>query len=120
VNFTVIQKKNVKIVTCIPDGTRISSETDALDAVAACGEYETYKLLIPGECLSESFYDLKSGLAGSVLLKFSNYGIQAGVLVQAEMIGVGKFYEFVLETNRGNEFRVFQDRDKALDWLVGK
>jgi PadR family transcriptional regulator AphA len=119
-NFILINYHQNKIVTCIPDGTKLSLEADALNAVAACGEYETYKLLIPGECLSESFFDLKSGLAGVVLLKFSNYGIQAGILVKAEMIGVGKFYEFVLETNRGNEFRVFQDRDKALDWLVGK
>jgi len=120
VNFTVIQIKNVKIVTCFPDGARISSETDALEAVAACGEYGTDKLFIPGESLSESFFDLKSGLAGAVLLKFSNYSIQACVLVQAEMIGHGKFYEFVLETNHGNDFRVFQDREKAINWLMSQ
>ena len=81
----------------------------------------TYRLLIPGECLSESKIELKSGLAGAVLLKFSNYRIQVkGVLVQAEMIGVGKFYEFVLETNRGNEFRASRTRNKALEWLISQ
>ena len=118
-NFTLITRGNVKITMCIPDGNKISSEADALDAVGACGEYETDKLLIPGENLSEAFYDLKSGLAGAVLLKFSNYFIKAAVVVKAEMIGKGRFYEFVLETNRGNEFRVFQDREKAMDWLMG-
>ena len=81
-NFTLITNKESKIVMCIPDGNKISSEADALDAVAACGEYETYKLLIPGENLSEAFFDLKSGLAGAVLLKFSNYCIKAAVVVQ--------------------------------------
>jgi PadR family transcriptional regulator, regulatory protein AphA len=117
-NFTLIERKKVKIAMCIPDGTKISSEADALEAVAACGEFETDKLLIPGNSLSETFYDLKSGLAGAVLLKFSNYQIKTAVYVTAEMIGQGKFYEFVLETNRGNDFRVFQDREKALDWLT--
>ena len=105
---------------CIPDGNKISSEADALDAVGACGEYETDKLLIQGENLSETFYNLKSGLAGAVLLKFNNYSIKAAVVVTAETIGKGRFYKFVLETNRGNEFRVFQVRKKAMDWLMGK
>jgi hypothetical protein len=116
--FTSVQHQKQIIVTCIPDGTKLKSEADALDAVTACGEYDTNKILIPGESLSESFYDLKSGLAGAVLLKFSNYRIKAAVIVRPENIGHGKFYEFVLEANRGNDFRVFQDRDKALDWLL--
>jgi PadR family transcriptional regulator, regulatory protein AphA len=118
-NFTLIERNKVKIAMCILDGTRISSEADAIEAVAACGEYGTDKLIIPGNSLSETFYDLKSGLAGAVLLKFSNYSIKTAVIVAAEMIGQGKFYEFVLETNRGKEFRVFQDHEKALDWLTG-
>jgi PadR family transcriptional regulator, regulatory protein AphA len=117
-NFTLIEREKVKIAMCIPDGNRISSEADALEAVAACGEFGTDKLIIPGLCLSDAFYDLKSGLAGDVLLKFSNYLIKTAIVVPAEMIGQGKFYEFVLETNRGKEFRVFQDREKAVNSRV--
>lgn len=118
-NFTLIQRNNTNIAVCMPDGNQISSEADALEAVAACGEFGTDRLLIPGESLSGTFFDLKSGLAGVVLLKFSNYFIKAAVVIPAEKVGQGKFYEFVLETNRGNEFRVFQDKGKAMDWLAG-
>ena len=118
-NFIKVNYKKKSIVTCLPDGGKLAAEADALDAVAACGDYETNRLLIPGDNLSEAFFDLKTGLAGAVLLKFSNYRIQAAIVCPAEMIGVGKFYEFVLETNRGPDFRVFQERQKALDWLAG-
>ncbi len=117
-DFTSLELQKQTIVTCVPNGARLNSEADALDAVAACGEFETNRLIIPGESLSESFYDLKTGLAGAVLLKFSNYRIKVAVVARAEQIGHGRFYEFVLETNRGNDFRVFQDREKAVDWLV--
>ena len=100
-NFTLITRGNVKITMCIPDGKKISSEADALDAVGACGEYETDKLLIPGENLSETFYDLKSGLAGAVLLKFSNYSIKAAVVVTAETIGKGRFMNSFLKLTGG-------------------
>lgn len=117
-NFTLIMRHNTPIVTCLPDGNKLSSESDALDAVAACGENGTHRLLIPGQCVADAFFDLKTGLAGIVLLKFSMNQIKSAMIVPAEKIGQGKFYEFVLETNRGKDFRVFQDQDKALEWLV--
>lgn len=118
-DFIKINYNQKPIVTCLPDGGKLSSEADALDAVAACGEHDTDKLLIPGGNLSEAFFDLKTGLAGAFLLKLSNYRIQAAVICPAELIGTGRFYEFVLETNRGKDFRVYQERQKALDWLAG-
>jgi hypothetical protein len=33
-------------------------------------------------------------------------------------VGTGKFYEFVIETNRGREFGVFYTRQQAEQWLL--
>jgi len=33
-------------------------------------------------------------------------------------VNQGKFKEWVMETNRGNEFQVFSERDKAEEWLI--
>jgi hypothetical protein len=37
--------------------------------------------------------------------------------VPSELIGTGRFYEFVLETNRRNDFRIFSSREDAIQWL---
>ena len=58
------------------------------------------------------FFDLKTGLAGAALLKWSNYFLRVAVILPPERIGTGRFAEFVMETNRGNQFRVFSDKNQ--------
>ncbi len=113
----VIDIKAVRIVETVPDSGVIQSEEDALDLVAACGEFRSSRLLVHHENLAGDFYNLKSGLAGDVLLKFSNYHLRVAALIPAERIGEGRFAEFAMETNRGRQFRIFQNRQDALEWL---
>jgi len=117
VNYKVVQGSNQKWVECLPAGNLIASEADALDWVAICGEYGAGALLVHDENLPAAFFDLSSGLAGAILLKFSNYRLRLAAVIAADKINRGKFWEMVLETNRGNAFRVFTDRVKAEGWL---
>ncbi len=117
-NYRLISIKPHGYVECQPGATLLSRAQDALDLVAACGEYEVDRLLLPDGCLGEDFYNLSSGLAGEVLLKFTNYRIKAAAVIPTERVGKGKFYEFSLETNRGREFRIFSDQQKAVEWLI--
>jgi PadR family transcriptional regulator AphA len=105
-------------VECLADGGVLTSEQDALDLVAACAEAGTRRLLIPAGCLNAAFFDLRTGLAGQVLLKFSNYRIHAAAVIAAEIAARGRFGEFVGETNRGSQFRVFPSREDARAWLL--
>ena len=106
------------IIECFPDEGSINSEADALDLVAACGEYLTPFLLLHDGVLPEAFFHLSTGLAGSILLKFSNYRLKVAAVFSPENIRQGKFEEFVLETNRGKDFRTFPEAQAAKDWLL--
>jgi hypothetical protein len=117
-NYRFVKKENTSYVECLPDGGTIASEADALDLVAACGEHQCHRLLMHASNLTPDFYDLHTGLAGAVLLKFSNYRIQAAVILTPELATQGRFGEMVLETNRGNQFRVFYDLPSAETWLA--
>ena len=107
------------VVETIPGSSVLKSEADALELVAACGEYLAERLLIYAENLDEDFYDLSTGLAGAVLLKFSTYRLKVAAVIPPERIGSGRFAEFINETNRGNQFRIFNQREQALEWLSG-
>lgn len=96
----------------------LKSEQDAVDLAGACGETGTDLLLLREGNLSSDFFDLRTGLAGAVLLKWSNYRIRAAAVVSPERIGEGKFAEFVLETNRGQQFTVTSDVESAVRWLL--
>jgi len=104
---------------CPAGSLRIAKEQDALDLVGMCGEHEVHKVLLDGDCLDKAFFDLKTGLAGEALLKWSNYWLRVAVVLTLERIGSGRFSEFVMETNRGNQFRVFSDKAAAQAWLTG-
>jgi PadR family transcriptional regulator, regulatory protein AphA len=116
-DYRLVIKENISYIECTPDGGTIISEADALDLVAVCGEHRCHRLLIHASNLTPDFYNLRTGLAGNVLLKFSNYRIQAAAVIPTEIAEVGRFGEFVLETNRGQQFRVFHDRESAEAWL---
>lgn len=118
VNYQIVEKDGKVWVECLADGGALTSEQDALELVGACGEARTSRLLIRAECLNEDFFDLRTGLAGQVLLKFSNYRIVVAAVIAAEIAAQGRFGEFVWETNRGRQFRVFPNPEDARAWLL--
>ncbi len=105
---------------CVPTKRWIQRETDALDLVAACIENGTSQLMLHAGCLSEDFYRLRTGLAGAVLQKFTDYHIKVAAVIPLELASHGHFGEMVSEANRGHSFHVFQTRDAAEHWLIGK
>lgn len=118
-NYHVVENPTNRYIECLVDGGQVENEQDALDLVALCGEHQVHRLLLHAENLSEDFYHLKTGLAGAVLLKFSNYFLKVAIVMTQEKVGQGYFKEMVLEANRSNrDFHVFYDQEKAEEWLV--
>jgi PadR family transcriptional regulator, regulatory protein AphA len=115
---SVFEIKGKKLVELAKGKGVIRNESDALDIAGTCGFNSAPRALIDAESLAREFFDLKTGLAGAVLQKFINYRIRVAAVIPEERIGNGRFYEMVKEANRGGDFRVFQDREKAIDWLV--
>jgi len=113
----IIEKQGRKLVETFGDKTFIEGEADILELIGLCGEFEADRLMIHGEILAESFFDLKSGRAGSIIQKLVNYHVRTAAVLSQDQIR-GRFADFVAETNRGNHFRVFFDRQKAESWLL--
>ncbi|MGA9397314.1 MAG: DUF4180 domain-containing protein [Anaerolineaceae bacterium] len=116
IRYQFVNDEKRGFVECLPE-MEVSGEEDALELVGFCGENETDRLLMYRENLPEEFFDLSTGLAGKILLKFSNYRIILAAVITHDRIGDGRFYEMVRETNRGREFRVFNSRPDAINWF---
>ena len=107
------------VLECLPGSGFVNSEQDALDLVAECSGVGCDRLLLDESNLWEDFFCLSSGLAGAVFLKLDVYHIRWAAVLSAQRSGTGKFGELVMETNRmSNTFRVFSDRQAALEWLA--
>ncbi len=116
--YRLITGQMNSFIECLPQAGVITTEQDALEWVAVCGENRTDRLLIGSENLSDEFFDLSTTLAGMILLKFTNYRIRTAALLPPERATHGKFPEMVVETNRGNQFRIYFDRSQAEAWLL--
>lgn len=123
-NYRVVESGGTSLIECLPgdehDPSRIGSEADALDLVGICGEHQIHRLLLHAANLTDDFYNLRTGLAGTVLQKFVNYRIRAAAVLTPELATQGRFGEMVREANRGRQFRVFYDRAEAEAWLTGE
>lgn len=116
--YDILTKDDRTIIEAHPDAGVINSEREALDWIAVCGEHRAHGLLIHASHLTPDFFNLRTGIAGSILLKFTTYRVKLAAVLTPEQVGQGRFSEFAYETNRGNDFRIFYKHQGAMDWLL--
>jgi PadR family transcriptional regulator, regulatory protein AphA len=116
--YRVVEKNDKRYVEYASAETPLRSEQDALELVAACFENDTNLLMLHEEMLTDDFFKLKTGLAGQVLQKFSNYHVKVAVIITSEQRIKGKFKELLAESNKGNAFKAFNSLSDAEEWLL--
>ncbi|MFW6120130.1 MAG: DUF4180 domain-containing protein [Petrotogales bacterium] len=95
----------------------IKSAQDALDLFSdavyeGCNNFIVYK-----ENLSEDFFDLKTGLAGEILQKFSNYRMRLAIIGDFSKYKSKSLEAFIIESNRGNQTFFVSSVEEALKAL---
>lgn len=119
-DYKVIEKNQKKYIEFASGKTPLRSEQDAVEMISLCYEYDTWLFMIHDAILPDDFFKLKTGLAGHILQKFANYRVKVAVILSDAQRIQGKFKELVAETNKGNDFRVFNSTDEAENWLLNQ
>lgn len=115
-NFTIIDHKGVPIAL-VSEDTTIASAQDALELLMNCSYSGTSLLLIQKHSLTVDFFDLKTGLAGDILQKFSNYKGKLAIIGDFLNIPGKSFRDFITECNRGNRIFFLENQHEGLDRL---
>lgn len=115
-NYTVVNTNGKSYLHLLP-GWQITGYHDVIDIIQACGENSVDRILVEADNLPETFYDLRTGLAGVILDRLSVYKVRAGFLVPAEWLTSCRFAEMALEANRGFEYHYSTDRNEIIQWL---
>lgn len=99
---------------CAPDGPAVTSENDALSLIVSAGSQGAELVVVPVERLGADFFELSSGLAGSIAQKFVNYRMRLAVLgdISARTAASKPLQDFVRETNRGQQLWFLADLDE--------
>lgn len=117
-NYQIREIDHKKYIEIFSSSRPLSTENDALDLIALCGEHNTNLLMIHYDALSEDFFNLKTKAAGNMIQKFVNYQIKAVAVIPGEIIQKGRLKEMALETNKGNHFRMYETKEEAEKWLL--
>lgn len=90
----------------------------ALDLMATV-QYETdcNRIVLNKSLLSESFFDLKTRLAGEILQKFINYRVKVAIIGDFSVYSSKSLRDFIYECNNGNDFLFLSDEQQAIEKL---
>ncbi|MCB0799998.1 MAG: DUF4180 domain-containing protein [Bacteroidales bacterium] len=72
--------KGISIAEILPGSETISTTEELLDILADAGYNGSTGLVIHSATLSQEFFDLRTGLAGEILQKFSNYRMRLAII----------------------------------------
>lgn len=114
-NYKIIEKSNKKYIEI---KQKLNSESDVLDIIGICISNDIKLLVLTEEVFTENFINLKLGLAGIALQKFMNYHIKVSAVIEDKSKMQGGFKELIIELNKANNFRVFDNSIDAENWIL--
>jgi hypothetical protein len=83
------------------DAVEIRNTQDALDMMANAGYLGATAMIIHENQLDPGFFNLRSGLAGEILQKFSNYRMKLAIVGNFTKYQSKSLHDFILESNKG-------------------
>ncbi len=99
---------------------RILSVQDILDRMATLGyEHGITAMIVHAESLGENFFSLKTGYAGEILQKFSNYQMKLGIVGDFSGYTSKPLQDFIRECNSGNRVFFKGSEEEAVQAICG-
>ncbi|MNW41321.1 hypothetical protein D3C74_184550 [compost metagenome] len=117
-NITKIDVDGGNIAVVSGSGVLIEDIQSALDLIATV-QYETgcNRIVIHKASLSESFFDLKTRLAGEILQKFINYSVKAAIVGDFSVYSSKSLKDFIYECNNGRDIFFLPTEEEAIERL---
>lgn len=117
INYHKLQN-NIKVAELMPGKIIISSSEEMLDLLVEAGYQDSIAFIMHSESLHEDFFDLKTGLAGDILQKFSNYRMKLSVIGDFSGYGSKSLQDFIRESNRTGIISFVASLDEAFSKLI--
>jgi hypothetical protein len=114
----IIELKGDRISVLKSDKTIILETGDALDLMAESSSLDSRKIIIHKNQLIEDFFDLKSGIAGDILQKFSTYKVQLAVIGDFSKYGSKSLKDFIFESNKHGRINFVGNMEEAIEALT--
>jgi hypothetical protein len=95
----------------------ISSTEDCTDLLGNLYFLGYDAVILSGKHLPKDFFDLKTGIAGDFLQKFSNYRIRLAIIGEFHNIRSKSLKDFIFESNKNKQISFVSTLEEALERL---
>ncbi|WOK07111.1 DUF4180 domain-containing protein [Imperialibacter roseus] len=99
-DVVISQHNGVDIAEVISNELTIKDAQDALDVLANCSYQGADNIIWHEKNIAAAFFDLRTGLAGEVLQKFSNYRARLAIVGDFSKYESKALRDFIFESNR--------------------
>jgi hypothetical protein len=111
---------NAVIAELTDDKFIITQTQDILDLIGDLVSYDCNRIIIHDRNLHPDFFHLKTGLAGDILQKFSNYKVKLAIIGDFSKYESISLHDFIRECNKGTMIFFLDTLETALKRLTPK
>lgn len=96
----------------------IRNAQEALELLMNCSyNLDTAKIIVHESNLTKDFFDLKTGMAGEILQKFSNYDGRLAIIGDYSKFNNKNLHDFMYESNRMGRICFVNTKEEAIKAL---
>ncbi|HUW05763.1 MAG TPA: DUF4180 domain-containing protein [Williamwhitmania sp.] len=109
----VINIEGNSVAEVVSDGIEIRNTDDVLDIMGNCSYQGAGSIVIQERNIIPEFFDLKMGIAGEILQKFSTYGMRLAVVGDFSKYTSKSLRDFIYESNRVGRINFVSSTEEA-------
>lgn len=115
--FEYYEQNGVRIAALSGTDPQILSVEDAVDLLGNADYNGAKRLIVMQSQLHPDFFKLKTGLAGEILQKFSNYRMKLAIVGTFEAISSKSLRDFIYESNKQGQILFLSSMEAAIEKL---
>ena len=109
---------SIKIAEIVSEKCLINEVQDALDIMAECSYNDSRNIILHEKHLTPGFFDLKTGIAGEILQKFSTYDVRLAIVGDYTRYSSKSLRDFIFESNKYGRINFVSSVEEAKDRLT--
>ena len=107
----------VRMAEVISDDVLITNPEDGLQLVVDLYYQNFDRMILHEKTITPDFFDLKTGLAGEILQKFSNYRVRLAIIGDFSAYTSKSIKDFMYESNQRRQINFVHTRNEAMERL---
>ena len=119
-NIEINKIANIEVAEVISDDIIINKSEDGIDLLGNLYYQGFDKVLIYEKNITPDFFELKTGIAGEILQKFSNYRVRLSIVGDFSKYTSKSLHQFIYESNKAGHVNFITSKEEALKILSNR